>query len=269
MEKKDQTETKRNHYAIAAVILVILAVVAGGIGLYQWMQKDKAEEKQEEVKEETVVETPEEEDAYDEEFFAKTGVKIPQRDIDWDALAEENPDIYAWIYIPGTEIDYPVLQREGDDDYYLDHNLDGSSGYPGCIYSQASYNSPDLTDHHTVLYGHDMKNGTMFAGLHDFADATFFQENRYFVIYTPEKTHIYEIYAAYTYSDTHLLYTYDCEDPTVFGNYLEMVKNTMTEDDQVSDDIDAVDASKKIVTLSTCISYKPNNRWLVQGVELE
>ena len=82
-------------------------------------------------------------------------------------LQSVNPDVYAWITVPGTEIDYPILQHPSDNSYYLMHNIDGSYGYPGCIYTE-NLNSKDFTDNNTVIYGHNMKNGSMFAQLHKF-----------------------------------------------------------------------------------------------------
>ncbi len=241
---------------------IVLAAVAG----WQFYQKNRAKGQEEAVKKETVKETSED---YDEELYEKTGQKFPKRDIDWEALKAQNEDVYAWIWVPGTDVDYPVLQKEGSDDYYLEHNLDKSSGYPGCIYSQSSYNPPDFSDNHTVLYGHDMKDGSMFATLHRFEDEAFFEQNRYIICYMPEETYAYEIFAAYTFTDAHLLATYDCTDRSNFGNYLGMVKNINTQNAHLIDDLSGVDATKRILTLSTCISYAPSNRWLVQGVELQ
>ena len=56
-----------------------------------------------------------------------------------------NPDVYAWITVPGTEIEYPILQHPSDNSYYFMHNIDGSYGYPGCIYTE-NLNSKDFTD---------------------------------------------------------------------------------------------------------------------------
>ena len=81
-----------------------------------------------------------------------------------------NPDVYAWIDVPGTEISYPVLQSAEDNSYYLEHTIEGEKTLPGAIYSE-NYNSKDFSDYNTILYGHNMRNGTMFAGpLHDFED---------------------------------------------------------------------------------------------------
>lgn len=71
-----------------------------------------------------------------------------------------NPDVYAWITVPGTEIEYPILQHPSDNSYYFMHNIDGSYGYPGCIYTE-NLNSKDFADNNTVIYGHDMKNDSM------------------------------------------------------------------------------------------------------------
>ena len=71
-----------------------------------------------------------------------------------------NPDVYAWITVPGTEIEYPILQHPSDNSYYFMHNIDGSYGYPGCIYTE-NLNSKDITDNNTVIYGHNVKNDSM------------------------------------------------------------------------------------------------------------
>ena len=103
------------------------------------------------------------------------GVPIPDLEVDIQKLQEtENPDIYAWIYIPGTKVNYPVLQHPTDDTYYLNYNIDGSKGLPGCIFSEKAYNGKDFSDHNTVLYGHNMKNGTMFGCLHKYEDMQYY-----------------------------------------------------------------------------------------------
>ena len=74
---------------------------------------------------------------------------------------EINSDAYAWIEIKDTNIHYPILQHESDDAYYLNHRIDGVAGYPGSIYTER-VNAKDFSDYNTVVYGHNMKNKTMF-----------------------------------------------------------------------------------------------------------
>lgn len=179
-------------------------------------------------------------------------------------LQQVNPDVYAWITVPGTEIDYPILQHASDNSYYLMHNIDGSYGYPGCIYTE-DLNSKDFTDNNTVIYGHNMKNGSMFAQLHKFEDPDFFNENREVLIYLPDEVLHYTIFAAHIYDDRHLLYSFDFSDPDVYQKYLDSVFSTRDMSANIDKDM-TVTKDDRIVTLVTCIGSQPNNRLLVQAV---
>lgn len=249
----------------------IIAIVTIGIERYQQeKEKDNYQKLQEEVANTKEVgkktENKIQEEAVPEDILKKLGIEIPEKNIDFAALKEENEDIYAWIYIPGTEIDYPVLQHPTDDSYYLEHNLDGSKGYPGCIYTE-TVNSRDFTDPNTVLYGHNMKDGSMFAALHNYEDSQVFEENPYIFIYTPEKTFVYQIFAAYKYNAIHLIYNFDLSNREIFQNYLDQIFETREMGANIWKDI-SVNAENHIVTLSTCISGEKNKRFLVQGVLL-
>lgn len=190
---------------------------------------------------------------------------VPQKTIDFAALKqEENEHIYAWITVPGTVIDYPVLQHPEIFGYYLDHNLDHSTGYPGCIYSQL-YNSTEWDDPITVLYGHNMKNGTMFAGLHQYEDSQFFEENPYIYIYTEDRILVYEIFAAYEYSDVDLVQLYKMGGEKAYAEYLDSIYTLDGMNNNFNTEIE-VSVEDKVLTLATCISSKPTNRYLVQGI---
>lgn len=190
---------------------------------------------------------------------------IPDKAVDISALqANENEDIYAWITVPGTVIDYPVLQHPEQLDYYLKHNVDHSSGYPGCIYSQF-LNSPDWDDPNTVLYGHNMKNGSMFAGLHFYEDPQFLEENPYVYIFTENYVRIYHIFGAYEFDNRHLLLTTDMEDAESFARYLEEVRELDGIRDNFLEDV-PVSAEDRVLTLETCVANKPDRRYIVQAV---
>lgn len=187
--------------------------------------------------------------------------------IRFDELWAMNPDVYAWISIPGTDIDYPVLQHESDDSYYLNHNLDGSYGLPACIYTE-SLNAKDFMDNNTVIYGHNMKNGTMFAQLHNYEDSDFFEKNREIIIYLPDRELHYRIFAAYVYDDRHLLYSFDFSDPDIYGNYLEAVFAIRDMNANIDKEMQVTNQDK-IITLATCVSQQPEKRLLVQAVLTE
>lgn len=184
--------------------------------------------------------------------------------VKFEELQAVNPDVYAWITVPGTDIDYPILQHASDNTYYLMHNIDGSYGYPGCIYTE-NMNSKDFTDNNTVIYGHNMKNGSMFAQLHKFENPDFFKENREVLIYLPDEVLHYTIFAAHIYDDRHLLYSFDFADPDVYQKYLDSVFNIRDMSANIDKDM-TVTKDDQIITLVTCIGSQPNNRLLVQAV---
>lgn len=184
--------------------------------------------------------------------------------VDFAGMWKVNKDVYAWITVPGTVIDYPILQHATDNTYYLNYNIDGSYGYPGCIYTE-NLNSKSFQDNNTVIYGHNMKNGTMFAGLHKFEDASFFEKNNSVIIYTPEKQLNYTIFAAYVYDDRHLLYSFNFADEAVYTNYINDILNMRSMNANIRKDV-SVTGKSKIITLVTCMANQPEKRLLVQAV---
>ena len=197
--------------------------------------------------------------------------EAPDKGIDWDKLHETNADIYAWIYVPGTSVDYPVLQHPTDNEFYLMHNLDKSYGYPGVIYTE-DYNSKDFTDPNTVLYGHNMDNTTMFSTLHKFSDPQMFETPHYIYIYTEDgRTLVYEIFAAYEYPSIHLLINFDVKNEYIYEQYLRNIGNMDLTSTGVANIRHAITPTinDRIITLSTCTTdHDANERFLVVGVLL-
>lgn len=185
-------------------------------------------------------------------------------DVNFTELWKINTDIYAWISIPNTNINYPVLQTDGDDAFYLEHNYKKEYEFAGSIYTE-KLNRKDFSDPNTVLYGHNMLNGTMFRHLHNFRDPDFFAANPYIYIYLPERTLTYEIFSAYEYDDRHILYSFDFNDKQVFAEYLDYATNPTNSMMYNTRDI-SVTADDKIITLSTCLGNIDTSRYLVQGV---
>lgn len=212
---------------------------------------------------EAITEIPTETETEAPSIIEERGIEVPKLALDWADMREQNDDIYSWIYIPNTNVNYPVLQHDTEHDFYLDHNLDKSEGRPGCIYSQR-YNTTTYMDRNTVLYGHNMKNGSMFKTLHLFEDRAFFDENRYFYIYTPSLVLVYEIIAACEYSNEHVLYKYDFNTEEAAGEFIEDMAKGSESKNHVLEDL-TFDANTKLVTLSTCIGGRATERWVVVG----
>lgn len=190
---------------------------------------------------------------------------VENHNINWSKIQEDNPDLYSWIYIPNTNVDYPVAQagKNESDDFYLTHNTNKETEFAGAIYTERQ-NARDYSDPVTVLYGHNMNNGTMFNSLHKFEDSTFFKKNKYIYIYMPNHRLTYKIYSAYVYDDRHILNSFDFSDKKTLKKYLKYTTNP----DSLSKNTRNVtlNVNSKIITLSTCTNGAENTRYLVQGV---
>lgn len=230
-----------------------------------YLQKDQqekleAEQQQEELKEQYVVEEVETEVVQEEEL-----AELP---IDFEGLKDINPEIYAWLEVPDTKINYPVLQHEGEDQsYYLTRDMYGEYKQAGSIYTE-DYNNKDFQDYHTVIYGHNMKNGSMFHNVRYFADKEFFDEHQDLFIYMPGKILKYQIIACYEYDDRHLLGMFDFNDTDAYAEYLEEIMNPRSMYAMIREG-KTVTVEDKLVTLSTCVANKPNHRRLLQAVLVE
>lgn len=279
---------RRRKERLSAILIVVLLCIAV-VGLItlgvQAVVRHRAEDTYAKLAEQTWINTNKEEISKDSSsqllslddstepekdaisILEEMGIPIPDKTVDIAAMREEvNGDIYAWIYIPDTVIDYPVLQHPTDNSYYLNYNIDGSKGYPGCIYTE-NYNKKDFTDPNTVMYGHNMKNGLMFAGLRKFGDNVYFDEHPYVYIYTEDTLLVYEIFAAYESDNEHILYGHDFTDADAFRDYLNGIFQVRSMNANIREST-VVTEDDRILTLSTCIADKPDNRYLVQGVLL-
>lgn len=185
--------------------------------------------------------------------------------INWETLQEDNTDIYAWIYIPNTNVDYPVVQppKNESDAFYLNRNIKKEYEFAGSIYSEKQ-TAKDFSDPVTLIYGHNMLNGSMFASLHNFEDNEFFKKNKYIYVYMPNRKLTYKIYAAYVYDDRHILNSFDFTNDKILMDYFNYTLNpdSMTKNTRKV----KLDLDSKIITLSTCTSGAENTRYLVQGV---
>lgn len=281
---------KKSFYKVALVLCLACFGICCGIITYRHTVRRQAAEALDEIREETYSKVPEsknektdssttastvpddsivpinEEESHPVDIIAERGITIPEKNIDWDALHDQNPDIYAWIYVPGTNIDYPILQHPEEKSYYLNHNIDGSEGYPGCIYTQ-NLNSKDWTDPNTVIYGHNMNDGSMFHDLHRFEDAIFFDETQYLYIYTPEGDYVYELFAAYPFANVDLLMCFDYSTPEALLVYFDGIWTNRSMTSHFRDSV-VLYGDSRIITMSTCIGGQPEMRYLVQAVLL-
>lgn len=274
---------------ICSIILLILATLCAGIGIGKYWEERTAGQEYEKLRQElatkadtadqsaaepslkdgssseslneqqTETETSEASEAVSE----KEPVVIP---IDFEALQELNPDAYAWIRVDGTQIDYPIVQREGDNTYYLNHTIEGKEAVEGTIFTE-DYNTVDFEDPNTVIYGHNMKNGSMFQNLHNYSDKEFFDEHRDVTIYLPDEIRHYKIFAAYLYDSRHILQSFDFSNEKVVEYYQSLIFSIRDMESHIDTSMeDEFDKDSKIITLSTCYQGMAEKRYLVQAV---
>ena len=112
--------------------------------------------------------------------------------IDFETLKNINPDIIGWIQIPGTAIDYPICWRSGDNEYYMTHSAEGEKRAFGAIMLDGA-NSSAAEEHLVVLYGHHMRNGTMFKDIVRYTDADFLNAHKSISLFFPDRQERYSV----------------------------------------------------------------------------
>ncbi|MBQ1371313.1 MAG: sortase [Oscillospiraceae bacterium] len=199
-----------------------------------------------------------------------TSAPLQDNPVDFASLQAVNSDVYSWIYLPMgpdlSNIDYPILQAryEDDDNFYLHHDLNRNYLYAGCVYTQKA-NAKDYSDRVTVIYGHNMLDGTMFSNLVYFQNQDFFDQHEFFYIYTPGHILTYRIAAAIQFDTRHLLNCFDFNDDRIYENWIDTyVLHPKAMIRCVRDNVD-VTIEDKLVILSTCLEHGAS-RFLIQGV---
>ena len=250
---------RRNPCAIAlAVALAALLVGAtAGFGYLAWQQRQATDA----VRAARDAPLPAVERAFD-----APADEPAANPVDFEALRRENPDVYAWLYVPNTNVNLPVLQRPGDDFFYLDHDRYGEPAVEGAVFSQMA-NATDFSDPVTVLYGHNIVGDAMFATLHRYEDPAFFADNPELYVYLPDRVLAYEVAAAYEYDDRHILNSFDFADPAVRTGYFASVLAPADPQANVRDGA-SLDVDDRILQLSTCRSALTSDpvRYLVTAV---
>ena len=159
---------------VALVVLVLSLAALAAIGFSYWSGQRAYD------------------DIASENFSAPSdvsGATLADFSVNWDALRAVNPDVVAWMYIPDTDVSYPIVHRDGDDSHYLTHDFNGNTrnvigAEYGCVMLSGE-NAGDFSDAVNVIYGHNMANGSMFALLARFTDSATFNAHRTFYLLTP------------------------------------------------------------------------------------
>lgn len=182
--------------------------------------------------------------------------------VDFDELLKVNADTIGWIrfYPEPSVINYPVVQGT-DNEKYLHKTFSANENTLGTIFL-AVENTADFSDRNSIIYGHRMKDGSMFRHLEDYEKKEFWEENPYFYIYTPDgHEKAYHIYSVGTVDATSDIYQTGFASDEEYQSFLDMTKEISVYDTGVE-----VGTEDRVVTLSTCTRANDNHRFVVIGV---
>lgn len=179
--------------------------------------------------------------------------------VDFDALLAINPDVVAWIYIEGTNINYPVVQGQ-DNSYYLNRLLDGTYNGAGTIFLDYR-NKSDLSDRNSVLYGHHMQNGTMLHQITKYKEQSFYDEHPVCLVMTPNGNYKLEFFAGYVIDMNSQAWKMEFASDEEYTQWLDdaISRSTFTSTVQPT-------AQDRVVTFSTCTYEYNDARFVLVGV---
>lgn len=182
--------------------------------------------------------------------------------VDFEKLRKINPDVVGWIRIEKLGISYPIVQGD-DNEYYLHHTFYKEENKCGSIFMEAE-NSSDFSDYHTFVYGHNMKDKSMFARLNELQEEGTFHENQEFYIYTPKGVQRYLVYSCHVAALGAESFCYQFDNKEDYASWQQNVLGQSIYDTGIRPE-----AWKNTVTLMTCTPMGSEYRFLVHGVLAE
>ena len=178
---------------------------------------------------------------------------------DFDALSAINDEVVAWIQIPSTRINYPVAQTD-DNSYYLKHMFNNEYNAGGAIFLDYR-NASDLSSRHSIMYGHQMANGTMFTGIQNYKNQSYYDSHTYGVLYTPSGNYVIEFFSGYVTANSGDAWDIRFNNDEEFDSWIasQISKSDFSAGFTPS-------ASDTVLTLSTCSSAFENAKYVLHGV---
>lgn len=271
--EKRTSKKKNKNYVFGKKVRIVITAIALGVFVFAGYQVfdimseyKKGEDLYEDLTESyTHVDIANEAEVDEGEDYSDGNIMPYNKvDVDFDGLKNANSDVVGWIQFEHVDISYPIVQGS-DNSYYLNHTVKKTENKSGAIFMDTA-NDSDFSDMNTIIYGHNMKNGSMFGLMGQYKNAEFYIGRECFWIYTPTADYRYKIFSCYEpKADDVNVYSFwkePCED---YGNYLTNAKNAAKYPTEIS----ALSQDVKIVTLSTCTSRGDNYRFVVQGALIE
>lgn len=259
MSKKKKK--RRTAGDIIRNLVLILAIGVFAFSAFQlgkiFLEYKEGTDEYNRVREYVTVADTETEDKEDAESKEPEAPKPVSPQVDFNGLKAINPEVIGWIQIEGTSISYPIMKGK-DNDYYLKHTFEGNYNAAGSIFIDYTNNS-NFEDCNTIIYGHNMKNGSMFGLLRKHFKDRESILGRYIWICTPDKNYRYEIFSSHVVDAAGEVYTLFSAPDQQFAAYLENMKSQSLVDFGTE-----VTEKDKVITLSTCTGNDAT-RFVVQA----
>lgn len=201
-------------------------------------------------------------DATKEDTAAENVPAILLPSVDFTALREKGPDVAAWLMLEDTVINYPVAHADNNE-YYLKHLYDGTANKTGCLFIDYE-NAPDFTDRNTIIYGHNMRDGSMFAELLHYREREYYDAHPSMFLMTPDGGYLVEVFAAFTASPNEAggetsPWALSWKDSNAYAAWLEAMRGR-----SLFQNSSALEKNNHVLTLSTCIN-SGRDRFIVMG----
>lgn len=190
-----------------------------------------------------------------------TGAEI----IDFPSLQKANPELYAWLYIPGTEINAPIAQSEsGDISFYQSHGADGAEDSRGCLYTHYRYSEKHFSEPVSVIYGKTLSNTGVFSGIETlYRSLDSLQQHQDLVVFTADAVLYYRVFCASEFSDALISREYnEFRTEADTAAFLEDVRSYHTLQRQADGSV-SVSPDDRLLVLTTILSRDANKRFLV------
>lgn len=249
MEKNTVKKKKTTVWDILFWVALVVMIGCAGVLGWKYLGYKKGQDTYKQMVQEYIV-------SPSTDAQKQQGVKF-----DFDKIQKENPDIVAWLQIESLGIDYPIMHAD-DNAYYLYRLPNGEYNASGSLF--LDYNNESFEDLHTLVYGHNMRDGSMLAGILKYLDKSFYDENGgELILHTKEGVWQYELAAIAQVAPDSFIYTLGFSEDEQYAEFLNQVKASSVYDTGVE-----LDEQDKVITLSTC-TRDGKNRVVLSAVRTE
>ncbi len=249
-------------------LLLIVGIVGGGIHVWSYFSSQEAAAEQVNTLKD-IAQGKTASSLTSETSDIESEAEDAEKMIDISALQELNDDCVAWIEIPGTDIDYPVMQTDKENkDFYLSRDFEKNPSRYGLPY--LDHRNAILAWNNLIIYGHHMDDGTMFSALHNYKEKEFLEEHDRIILYTSDSKQEYEPFAvllpdgAIRESDFSIYNITYVESKNIFDEILDEIESNAL----IWLDDKRPTYADQTITLSTCEYSKDNGRLVVMAKEI-